>query len=57
METDRQRQYCWMDYPNWNTEDMILLVSLFLERIFPKYLNDEERARLEDKPPENETED
>ena len=34
----------------------ILLVSLFLERIFPKYLNDEERARLEDKPPENETE-
>ena len=34
-----------------------LLVSLFLERIFPKYLNDEERARLEDKPPENETED
>ena len=35
----------------------ILLVSLFLERIFPKYLNDEERARLEDKPPEDETED
>ena len=31
-----------------------LLVSLFLERIFPKYLNEEERAALEDRPPEEE---
>lgn len=30
-----------------------LLSSLFLERIFPKYLNEEERAVLEDRPPED----
>ncbi len=31
-----------------------LLTSLFLERIFPKYLSEEETAKLEDKPPEDE---
>ncbi len=30
----------------------VLLVSLFLERIFAKYLNEEDRAILEDRPPE-----
>lgn len=32
----------------------MLLFSLFLERIFPKYLNEEERAALEDRHPEDE---
>jgi uncharacterized membrane protein YesL len=35
----------------------VLLVSLFLERIFPKYLNEEETAKLNDRPLEDETED
>ena len=30
----------------------VLLVSLFLERIFAKYLSEEDRAILEDRPPE-----
>lgn len=31
----------------------VLLVSLFLERIFAKYLSEEDRAILEDRPPED----
>ncbi|MCD8341361.1 MAG: YesL family protein [Clostridiales bacterium] len=34
----------------------MLLFSLFLERIFPKYLNEEERAVFEDRFPEDEEE-
>lgn len=30
-----------------------LLTSLFLERIFPKYLSEEETAKLKDRPPED----
>lgn len=31
----------------------VLLISVFLERIFPKYLSEEERERFEEKPPED----